>query len=65
MIGFDDIPMAAWSAYALTTVRQPVDAMVEATVDPLLARIAEPSAEPVLQQWPGTLIRRGSARLVD
>lgn len=29
VIGFDDIPQAAWSAYQLTTFRQPLDTMVE------------------------------------
>ncbi|MBA8908317.1 MULTISPECIES: LacI family DNA-binding transcriptional regulator [Aminobacter] len=33
VIGFDDIPMAAWPTYSLTTIRQPLDAMVESAVD--------------------------------
>lgn len=39
VVGYDDIPMAAWPAYALTTVRQDVDAMVAATVATVLDRI--------------------------
>jgi len=31
VIGFDDIPMANWPAYALTTVRQPIAQMVDET----------------------------------
>jgi DNA-binding LacI/PurR family transcriptional regulator len=31
VIGFDDVPMANWPAYALTTVRQPVAQMVDET----------------------------------
>lgn len=30
VVGFDDVPQAAWGAYQLTTVRQPVDDMIEA-----------------------------------
>ncbi len=33
VVGFDDIPMSSWAAYSLTTVRQPIDKMIEATVD--------------------------------
>jgi len=32
VIGFDDVPQAAWGAYRLTTVVQSVDEMVQATV---------------------------------
>ncbi|MFM0653585.1 LacI family DNA-binding transcriptional regulator [Paraburkholderia sediminicola] len=32
VIGFDDVPQAAWGAYHLTSVRQNLEAMVEATV---------------------------------
>jgi len=39
VIGYDDVPLASWAAYDLTTVRQPVNQMVEATVEILLAQI--------------------------
>lgn len=32
VVGFDDVPQAAWGAYQLTTVRQCVEPMVDATV---------------------------------
>ncbi len=32
VVGFDDVPQAAWGAYRLTTVRQQVEPMVDATV---------------------------------
>jgi DNA-binding LacI/PurR family transcriptional regulator len=31
VVGFDDIPMASWPAYELTTVRQPIAQMVDET----------------------------------
>ncbi|MBM2577353.1 LacI family DNA-binding transcriptional regulator [Jannaschia sp. Os4] len=40
VVGFDDVAMAAWPAYRLTTVRQDVDAMVAACVEGVMARIA-------------------------
>jgi len=62
VIGYDDVPMAAWPAYDLTTIRQPVDDMVTATVEALLALIAG-TAAPRKLRIPGPLVIRGSARL--
>ncbi|TNC52877.1 substrate-binding domain-containing protein [Rubellimicrobium rubrum] len=62
VVGYDDVPMAAWPAYDLTTNRQPLDAMVAATVDVLMARI-EGDAQPHKIRLAGPLIIRGSARL--
>jgi DNA-binding LacI/PurR family transcriptional regulator len=62
VIGYDDVPMAAWPAYNLTTIRQPVRRMVDATVDALIAQI-EGDGVPRKLQIDGALIIRGSARL--
>lgn len=40
--GYDDIEMASWHAYELTTVRQPLHEMVDAAVQLLLKRIESP-----------------------
>jgi DNA-binding LacI/PurR family transcriptional regulator len=61
VVGYDDVPIAAWPAYDLTTIRQPVNRMVEATVDALLSRI-EGDTAPRRILIPGPLILRGSAR---
>ncbi len=61
IVGYDDVPIASWPAYDLTTVRQPVNRMIEATVDLLLSRI-EGDMEPRRVLIPGPLIQRGSAR---
>ena len=58
IVGFDDIPMAAWAPYDLTTIRQPVDEMIAGT----LAVIRGGSGEPVSQLLPGELVERGSTR---
>jgi DNA-binding LacI/PurR family transcriptional regulator len=62
VVGYDDVPLAAWPAYNLTTIRQPVRRMVDATVDALLAQI-EGDGEPRKLKIDGPLIVRGSARL--
>jgi DNA-binding LacI/PurR family transcriptional regulator len=63
VIGFDDIPMAAWSAYSLTTICQPFKEMVGATIHQLLAAIADPNAKTVNTVIAPTIAVRGSARL--
>jgi DNA-binding LacI/PurR family transcriptional regulator len=65
IIGFDDLPMAAWPAYSLTTIREPVNGMIDATLALLAERMENPDAEPVLKLLPGRLIKRDSARLAD
>ncbi len=62
VIGYDDVPMASWAAYDLTTVRQPVNKMVDATLDTLMGQINDPTRTPRKTEIPGPLIARGSAR---
>lgn len=63
IIGFDDIPTASWPTYSLTTIRQRVNLMIDATIELLIERLASPEVEPVLKLIPGILVERGSARL--
>ncbi|MFP7672275.1 LacI family DNA-binding transcriptional regulator [Marivita sp. S0852] len=60
VIGFDDVPAAAWPAYGLTTVRQDAEAMVAATVKALMCDIQGHSTKPK-PPLPVTLIQRTSA----
>jgi len=61
VIGFDDIPMASWAAYNLTTFRQPRRRMVAETVDTLIGRLAGQPPGP-LRLVPAELIVRGTLR---
>lgn len=63
VVGYDDVPMAAWAPYDLTSVRQPVNRMVEATVDTLLAQIDDPDRPHQKIEIDGPLIERGSTRV--
>jgi DNA-binding LacI/PurR family transcriptional regulator len=63
IVGYDDVPLAAWAAYDLTTVRQPLNRMVDATVDTLLAEIERSDREGQKIEIDGPLIVRGSARI--
>jgi DNA-binding LacI/PurR family transcriptional regulator len=43
IIGFNDIAMAAWPSYRLTTIRQPIGDIISAAVD-MIAGMVEPGA---------------------
>lgn len=64
VVGFDDIAMAAWPHYGLTTVRQPLERLVSVTTQLMQSAIQQASAvERVLQTVPGELVVRTSAQL--
>ena len=65
VVGYDDVPMAAWPAYGLTTIRQPVNRMVEATVAALLNQIEGSSSAPTKVKINGPLMVRTSARIPE
>jgi DNA-binding LacI/PurR family transcriptional regulator len=54
--GFDDVAMASWPHYSLTTYRQPIDALVEATLE----RLAAGGQATVHRSLPGELVVRAS-----
>lgn len=62
IIGFDDIAMAGWPLFNLTTYVQPMDDMVTSAVRILAAQLADADAPAVQQVLPGRLVVRGSAR---
>ncbi|MBB3395999.1 LacI family DNA-binding transcriptional regulator [Rhizobium sp. BK060] len=57
VVGFDDIPSAGWAAYSITTIKQPVDDMIEQTLKILES---EDRAGNFEVRIPGTLIVRSS-----
>lgn len=65
VVGYDDVAIASWPAYDLTTVRQPANRMVSETVDILLSKIENPGAGPRRVEIDGPLILRGSARIPE
>lgn len=62
VVGYDDVPMAAWPSYDLTTVRQSAERMVAETVDTLLHHIERDDDRPRRIRIDAPLIPRGSAR---
>ena len=63
IIGFDDIPMASWPSFNLTTVRQPIHNMIDGSVEDLISRIKIPEKPPRHEVITGELVIRSSARI--
>jgi len=63
VVGYDDVPIASWPAYDLTTVRQPANQMVSETVSILMDSIDNKNTRARRIQIDGPLIVRGSARI--
>jgi DNA-binding LacI/PurR family transcriptional regulator len=65
VVGYDDVPVASWPAYNLTTVRQPANRMVAETVSILMDSIKNKSNKPRRIEIDGPLIIRGSTTITD
>lgn len=65
VIGYDDVPPAAWAAYGLTTVRQRANVMVQETVSLMLDKIANPASPPKHIKVESPLIVRSSAKIPE
>lgn len=63
VVGYDDVSMASWDSFQLTTVRQPANRMVDATVEHLMARIDGRDTPAERIEIDGPLIIRKSARI--
>ena len=62
VVGYDDVPLAAWASFNLTTVRQASNRMVQQTVATLMTHIEEGDMTPRRIAIDGPLMIRGSAR---
>ncbi len=60
LIGYDDIPQAAWEFAKLTTIKQSAEDFAAATVNMLKARISDPDGSPKNHLIDVSLVGRGS-----
>ena len=58
VVGFDDIPMAAWDTFALTTVRTDLARMAQTAAAQILHRIQAPESPARTVVLPTSIIRR-------
>ncbi|MBX2839232.1 MAG: substrate-binding domain-containing protein, partial [Gammaproteobacteria bacterium] len=64
VIGFDDVEMSSWKMYDLTTLRQPVNRMVDATINMIVKMIEKQTVETRIEMQSDLMIR-GSSRIPD
>ncbi len=63
IVGYDDVELASWPSFDLTTIRQASNRMVTNTVQILMDCIEEGKTRPQKVEIEGPLIIRGSARV--
>ena len=62
VVGFDNIRMSEWPSYALTTWEQPLEEMVDSTVELMVKEIGDREAAPQVIMMKGHLVVRNSVR---
>ncbi|MDU8912027.1 LacI family DNA-binding transcriptional regulator [Aestuariicoccus sp. MJ-SS9] len=62
VIGLNDMEMAGWAGFDLTTIRQPVGAIIAASIDLALMLAEDPAMQPETRLFPCTLIERATLR---
>ena len=65
LIGLNDMEMAGWPNINLTTIHQPFEAMIAASIDLMLATLADPDRAPETRVLPCRLVERGTLRGLD
>lgn len=63
-LGFNDIAMAGWDAYALTTIRQPIRDIIMSSVELVVGMVENPERSPEIRLFPCSVVERGSLRPV-
>lgn len=62
IIGLNDMKMAAWPVFDLTTIRQPIPEIVETSVERMSARLNDPDQKPGSTVFDCEVIERGTLR---
>lgn len=62
VLGFNDITMAAWAAYNLSTIRQPIADIIVAAVERAMQLVENPDIEPAHQHFACEVVLRGTLR---
>ena len=61
ILGFNDMEMAGWPSIGLTTIHQPVEAIIEASIERVVA-LTEGATAPVARLFDCHLVERGTLR---
>ncbi len=60
VVGYDDIEMSSWKSYQLTTVQQPVELLIEKSVEIICDKIENPEGKAVVDMVKPQLVIRQS-----
>ncbi|MFK7902264.1 MAG: LacI family DNA-binding transcriptional regulator [Nitratireductor sp.] len=59
-IGFNNMEMAAWAAYDLTTISQPVGDIIKSSIDLIVAMLDEPDRSTEMRLFSCSIVERGT-----
>ncbi|MFK7838015.1 MAG: LacI family DNA-binding transcriptional regulator [Sulfitobacter sp.] len=62
IIGLNDMEMARWENINLTTIHQPIDAIIEASIEQVTSALSNPEQAPQARLFPCAVIERGTLR---
>lgn len=62
LIGFNDMELAGWRAYNLTTIRQPIEEIVQSSVELVVSILSNPDRAPEMRMFSCALMERASLR---
>ncbi len=62
LIGLNDMTMAGWQNIDLTTIRQPLPAIIAASIELVVATIEDPERHPETRLFPCRVVERGTLR---
>jgi len=62
IIGLNDMEMSSWGDIDLTTIRQPIEEIIETAVDVIVSSLDKPDGTPTTRLFPCTVVERGTLR---
>ena len=62
LIGLNDMEMSGWQNINLTTIRQPIAEIIEASIDLVVTTIQAPNRHPETRLFPCRVVERGTLR---
>ncbi|WP_415183456.1 LacI family DNA-binding transcriptional regulator [Phaeovulum sp.] len=62
ILGLNDMEMAGWANINLTTIHQPIQDIINASIELVVATMAQPDRDPEVRIFPCRIIERGTLR---
>lgn len=62
IIGLNDMEMAGWENISLTTIRQPIQQIISASIELIVAMLDDPERHPEARLFPSTVVERATLR---